>query len=98
METEPPDDRPYTYVPMGPDVERREKTGCLDIVAATAGFGCAYLIRGLVIAAAIVILIVALRIAGVDTSTHKLPTPTPIGVLLDGLHWRTFMLFDFLHL
>lgn len=64
-----------------PDEEEDERVGCLDIVAATAGIGCALAVRTVIIVGAFVILIVALKFVGFGSGSvhHRVPlTATPV--------------------
>jgi len=58
-----------------------ERVGCLDIVAATAGMGCAMAVRTVILVGAFVILILAFKLAGFGSGTphHHTPlTATPV--------------------
>ena len=75
-----------------------ERVGCLDIVAATAGMGCAMAIRTIIIVAAFAILIIAFRWVGFGSGTvhHHLPLKaTP--VVRYGIHGWAFVFAYFLH-
>lgn len=76
-----------------------ERVGCLDIVAATAGMGCAMTVRTIIIVGAFAILIIAFKLAGFGSSTvhHHVPlTATP--VVRYGVHGWTLVFAYFLHL
>jgi hypothetical protein len=75
-----------------------EKVGCLDVMAASAGMGCAMAARTVIIVGAFVILILLLKLTGFGSGTvhHHVPlTATP--VVRYGLHGWTLVLAYFLH-
>lgn len=88
---------PAAGVPMD-EFDDEGQPGCLDIVAATAGLGCALSVRALIIIAAFAILFFGLRALGWNSgggTSHIGPGPGHI--LREGLDGGAFVLVYLLH-
>lgn len=68
-------------VPPREDQTQDDRVGCLDIIAATTGMGCAMAVRTLIIVGAFALLVVLLKLTGFGSGTahHQIPaTATPV--------------------
>lgn len=91
------------YVSLQGDSEyrREERLGCMDLLAATAGMGCALAIRGVILIGALVLLYLFLRLAGLGSATANPHQPSGgsgggsriLGQALD--RWALVLLYFF---
>lgn len=95
----PSEDIGYKYISLAGPIdgpEEEERLGCLDLLFATAGLGCALLVRTAIIILALVLLYVALKVAGFGSGAP--PTGHgPRHVFGESLDWRPFVFAYFLH-
>jgi hypothetical protein len=96
----PPESEPnYRNANATGQQELEERPGCLDVLAATAGMGCALAVRGVIILAGLIILYVLLRYATAGGGQSGHPTPTPAALIFwQGLDRRALVLLYLVHL
>lgn len=92
----------YKYVDLSGAgaAEEEERAGCLDILIATSGFGCALALRGIILLAGLAAILLFLYLTGATGSHHKAPTHhhAALPVLRQRHDGRPFVLLDFLDL
>ena len=88
---------PVFLRPPPADDEEEDKLGCLDLISASAGMGCATSIRAGIILAAIILVFVVFRLVGAGGTSFEIPNPGGTGrVLAQGIDgWPLVLVYLF---
>jgi len=89
---------PIQLRPAPPDEDDEDKLGCMDILMATGGMGCAMSVRGLIIVGAMLILYVVFRLVGGGGTSYPNVDQSGSGrILHQALDGWPFLLAYFLY-